>query len=55
MICISFYVDAQSILMYHYVLKVQKNCGLEFSKLSYKVASAYILPQNSNICLQKIY
>ena len=39
--------------MYHSVLKVKKIAGLSFSKLSFKVASAYMLPQSSNICLQK--
>ena len=47
-------LDTQSILMYHSVLKVKKIAGLSFSKLSFKVASAYILPQSSNICLQKV-
>ena len=27
---------------------------MSFSKLSFKVASAYMLPQCSNICLQKV-
>ena len=33
----------QSILMYHSVLKVKKIAGLSFSKLSFKVTSAYML------------
>ena len=33
----------QSILMYHSVLKVKKIAGLNFSKLSFEVASAYML------------
>ena len=33
----------QSILMYHSVLKVKKNAGLRFSKLSFKVESACML------------
>ena len=33
----------QSILMYYSVLKVKKIVGLSFSKLSFKVASAYML------------
>ena len=53
MICISFQI-LQSILVYHSVVKVKKNRGLEFSKLSFKVASAYMLPQSSDICLQKV-
>ena len=39
--------------MYHSVLKVKKIVGLSFSELSLKVASTYIPPQSSNICLQK--
>ena len=46
MICISFQ-------MYHSVAKVKKITGLSFSKLGFKVASAYMLPQSSDICLQK--
>ena len=34
-------IDTQSILMHHSVLKVKKIVGLSFSKLSFKVASAY--------------
>ena len=45
MICIT-----PSILMYLYVVKVKNNRGLE---LSLKVASTSILPQSSDICLQK--
>ena len=33
---------------------LKKIAGLSFSKLSFKVASAYMLPQSSNICLQKV-
>ena len=40
--------------MYHSVLKVKKIVGLSFSKLSLKVASAYMPPQSSNIRLQKV-
>ena len=47
-------LDTQFILMHHSVLKVKKIAGLSFLKLSFKVASAYILPQSSNICLQKV-
>ena len=43
--------DTQSISMYHSVVKI---VGLSFSKLSFKVASAYMLPQSSGICLQKV-
>ena len=51
MICISLVSDTQSILMYHStVLKVKKIAGLSFSKLSFKEASAYMLPQSANIC-----
>ena len=48
--------DTQSILMYHSVtvVKVKKIVVLSFSKLSFKVASAYMLPQSSDICLQKV-
>ena len=35
-------------------MNVKKITGLSFLKLSFKVASAYMLLQ-SNICLQKIY
>ena len=41
--------------MYHSVVKVKKIAVLSFSKLSFKVASAYMLPQSSNSCLQKVY
>ena len=44
--------DTQSILMYHTVVKVKKIMGLSL-KLSFKVASAYMLPQSyvcSDIC-----
>ena len=44
--------DTQSILMYHSVVKVIKNRDLEFTELSLKVASAYMLPQSSDICLR---
>ena len=37
-----------AILIYHFVVKVKKYCSLEFSKLSLKVASAYMLPQSSD-------
>ena len=40
--------------MYHSVVEVKKIAVLNFSKLSLKVASAYMLPQSSDICLQKI-
>ena len=40
--------------MYHCIVKIKKIVDLSFSKLSFKVASAYILPQSSNICLQKV-
>ena len=40
--------------MYHSVVKVKKIAVLSFSKLSFKVASAYMLPQSSDICLQKV-
>ena len=40
--------------MYHSVVKVKKIAVLSFSKLSYKVASAYMLSQSSDICLQKV-
>ena len=43
-----------SILMYYSVLKVKKIVDLSFSKLTCKVASTYMLPQSSNICLQVI-
>ena len=47
--------DIQSILMYHSVVKVLKKIAvLSFSKLSFKVASVYMLPQSSDICLQKV-
>ena len=46
--------DTQSILMYHSVVKVKKIPFLNFSKLSLKGASAYMLPQSSDICLQKV-
>ena len=36
--------------MYQSTVKVLKNCSLEFSKLSFKVASVYMLPQSSDIC-----
>ena len=39
--------------MYHSVQKINKIMRLSFSKLSFKVASAYILQQSSDICLQK--
>ena len=48
-------IDTQSILMYHSVVKVYKKIAvLSFSKLSFKLASAYMLPQSSDICLQKV-
>ena len=34
--------------------ELKKIMGLSFSKLSFKVASAYVLPQSSDICLQKV-
>ena len=40
--------------MYHSVVKVYKIAVLSFSKFSFKVASAYMLPQSSDICLQKV-
>ena len=42
----------QSILMYQSVVEVKKIIGFSFSKLSFKVASACMLPQGSDICLQ---
>ena len=33
--------------MYHSVLKLKKIVGLSFSKLSFKLASVYTLPQSS--------
>ena len=33
MICINFQIATQSILMYHSVVKVKKNPGLEFFKI----------------------
>ena len=45
-------LDTQSILIYYSALKVKKITGL--SKLSFKLSSAYILPQRSDICLQKV-
>ena len=53
MICISFQIY-NIILVYHSVVKVKKIAVLSFSKLSFKVASAYMLPQSSDICLQKV-
>ena len=41
--------DTQSILMYHSIVKVLKIVGLSFSKLSFKVASVYMLPQRNDI------
>ena len=41
--------DIQPILMYPSVVKVKKNRGLEFSKSSFKVVSAYLLLQSSDI------
>ena len=35
--------------MYHSVMKVLKNCRVEFSKLSFKLASVYILSQSSDL------
>ena len=35
--------------MYHFVLKVKKNAGLSFSKLSFKVTYVYILTQSSDM------
>ena len=41
--------------MYHSVVKVKKKIAiLIFSKLSFKVASSYMLPESSDICLQKV-
>ena len=40
--------------MHHSVLEVKKIVGLSISKLSFKVASAYILQQSNDICLQKL-
>ena len=54
MICISFQIHNLAILMYHSVVKVKKIVVFSFSKLSFKVASAYMLPQSSDICLQKV-
>ena len=53
MICISFEIHNLywCITLYW---KLKKIAGLSFSKLSFKVASAYMLPQSSNICLQKV-
>ena len=39
--------------MYHSVVKVKKVVVMNFSKLSLKVASGYMLPQSSDVCLQK--
>ena len=52
MICIKF--QTHNLYMYHSVLEVKKIVGLSFSKLSFKVASAYILQQSNDICLQKL-
>ena len=46
--------DIQSILMCPSVVKVKKIAGLSFLKLSFKVVSAYLLLQSSDICLQKV-
>ena len=35
--------------MYHSVLKVKKNRGLEFLKTTFKVVYVYILPQSSDM------
>ena len=39
----------QSILMYHSVVKVKKIAALSFSKLSFKVASAYLFTKSSDM------
>ena len=35
--------------MYPSVLKVRKDCRVEFSKLSFKVATVYVFNKNSDI------
>ena len=40
--------DTHSILMYHSVVKVKRIIVLSVSKLSFKVAFAYMLPQSSD-------
>ena len=40
--------DTQSILIYHSVVKVKRITVLSVSKLSFKVAFAYMLPQSSD-------
>ena len=37
------------------VVRVKKIMVLRFSKLSYKVPSAYMLSTSSDICLQNVY
>ena len=34
--------------------KIEKIAGFSFSQVSFNVASAYMLPQSSDICLQKV-
>ena len=46
--------DTQSILMYHSVVKVKKNRGLEFFKIKLQSGICLYGSQSSDICLQKV-
>ena len=54
MICISFQIHNLAILMYHSVVKVIKNCGLEFFRIKPQSSIClYASTKCSDICLQK--
>ena len=52
MICISFQIY-NIILVYHSVVKVKKNRGLEFFKIKLQSSICLYASQSSDICLQK--
>ena len=53
MICISFQIYNMYVDVSLYIVEVKKIVVLRFSKLSFTVASAYILPQNISDMLNK--